>query len=131
MPTHFIPDHDYGGVLYQNSRTRLIDIVDGTSTTLCLGECIVDEPTHHVGAIWAGMDYSIGAVYISNCFWSMDGDQFRINGPAAQAFSSHHGGGAFFAFCDGAVRYLRESTDLRKIQALCGRADGVVTDGEP
>ena len=106
-----------------NSKIRFVDIPDGTSNTLALGECILDEPTGHVAAIWAGMDSSIGSIYVSDCFWSVDNGDFRINGPGPQAFGSRHPQGAFFGFCDGSVRFLRDTVDVRKIQVLAGRND--------
>src|SRR5262249_44538205 len=32
-------DMDFGGVFYQNSKVRISDITDGSSNTLCIGEC--------------------------------------------------------------------------------------------
>ncbi len=131
LPTLYVPDTDFGGVLFQNSQVRPADITDGTSNTLALGECALDEATGHVAALWVGMDSSVGAVYVSDCFWSVDGGDFRINGPGPQAFGSRHaGGGALFGFCDGAVRFLRDTADVTKVQALAGRADGKVADPE-
>jgi prepilin-type N-terminal cleavage/methylation domain-containing protein/prepilin-type processing-associated H-X9-DG protein len=131
LPLVFIPDQDYGGVLFQNSHIRLTDITDGTSNTLCLGECLVDPGTGKVGAIWVGMDSSAGGVvYVSDVFWAVDSGDFRINGPGAQAFSSRHPGGASFAFCDGSIRFLRDATDPRIAQVLAGRNDGLVPGGD-
>jgi prepilin-type processing-associated H-X9-DG protein len=127
----FVIDQDHGGVLFQNSRVRIEDVTDGTSATLALGECPLDEPTGHVAALWVGVDLSSSSIYVSNVFWSVDDGDFRINGPGAQAFGSRHPGGAAFAFCDGSVRFLRSAADVRKIQILAGRADAQVADLDP
>jgi prepilin-type N-terminal cleavage/methylation domain-containing protein/prepilin-type processing-associated H-X9-DG protein len=128
IPLFFIPDSDYGGILFQNSQVRLMDITDGTSNTLAIGECMADEVTDHVGAIWVGMDCSHGSVYVSDCFWSVDNDTFRINGPGPQAFGSRHPGGALFGFCDGSVHFIHDTADAQKVQILAGRADGLIAD---
>jgi prepilin-type N-terminal cleavage/methylation domain-containing protein len=131
LPGLFVPDRDYGGVLFQNSKVRLVDIPDGTSNTLALGECMLDEATGHVAALWVGMGSSVGAVYVSDCYWSVDDGAFRINGPGPQAFGSRHtGGGALFGFCDGAVRFIRDSADVTKVQMMAGRKDGKVVNPE-
>jgi prepilin-type processing-associated H-X9-DG protein len=72
----------------------------------------------------------VRTVYVSDVFWSVDEGDFRVNGPGAQAFGSRHDGGAFFGFCDGSVRFLRDSADPLKVQALAGRNDGIVPDGD-
>jgi prepilin-type N-terminal cleavage/methylation domain-containing protein/prepilin-type processing-associated H-X9-DG protein len=128
IPLYFYPDSDYGGVLFQNSKVRIMDITDGTANTLALGECMSDEALGYVAAIWVGMDLSLGSVYVSDCFWSVDDDQFRINGPGPQAFGSRHPGGAQFGFCDGSVRFIRDTADVRKVQILAGRNDGLIAD---
>jgi prepilin-type N-terminal cleavage/methylation domain-containing protein/prepilin-type processing-associated H-X9-DG protein len=130
VPQFFIPDEDYGGVLFHNSKIRTTDITDGTSNTLGVGECLVDEKTGKVGALWVGVDFAVGTIHISNVYWSVDNNQFRINGPGVQAFSSRHPGGAHFGFCDGSVRFVRDSADVLKIQALAGRGDNIVVTGE-
>jgi len=125
-PTVFTPNKDWGGVIFQNSTIRIIDIKDGTSTTIAIGECMLDQTTGKVGAIWAGMaDTTNGTVfYISDVFWGIDAQDYQINGSGAQAFSSRHSGGAQFGFCDGSVRWIRQTVDPVLVTYLAGRNDG-------
>jgi prepilin-type processing-associated H-X9-DG protein len=43
-------------------------------------------------------------------------------------FSSQHRGGVQFLFCDGAVRFVDDSTTGDVLYALGNRADGLTTD---
>jgi len=45
-------------------------------------------------------------------------------------FYSFHDGGANFAFADGSIRFIRESTPLRTVGALSTRAGGEVVGGD-
>jgi prepilin-type N-terminal cleavage/methylation domain-containing protein/prepilin-type processing-associated H-X9-DG protein len=125
-PTNWNQDFDYGGVLFQNSRVRILDVTDGTSNTVAIGECYADANTGYVGAIWAGMDDSVGTFYVSDVFWGIDTNTFVLNGPGPQAFASRHTGGVQFAFCDGHVQMLRTSINPNVVVALAGRNDGIV-----
>jgi prepilin-type processing-associated H-X9-DG protein len=119
------PDLDMGGVMYQNSKTKIVDITDGTSNTLVVGECILDEARGKWAALWSGMTGTRnGSTYISDVMWWLDNGDSAINGPAPQAFSSRHGGGAYFAFCDGSVRFIFEGGDVNSVRWLAGRDDG-------
>jgi prepilin-type N-terminal cleavage/methylation domain-containing protein len=125
-------DMDFGGIFYQNSKTRITDISDGSSNTLAIGECMYDEKTGKTACIWAGMSgwvapgASSGSVRISDCMWYVDQLTAQINGTAPQAFSSRHPFGAEFGFADGSVRFFRNNTDPNVIRFLAGRSDGVV-----
>jgi prepilin-type N-terminal cleavage/methylation domain-containing protein/prepilin-type processing-associated H-X9-DG protein len=126
----FFVNQDMGGVFFQNSKVRFTDITDGTSNTLAVGECMLDETTGKKAALWAGMTgtHSDGLTYISDVMWWLDADTSQINGTAPQAFSSRHTGGAFFAFCDGSVRFVREGGDVNALRWLAGRNDGQVVN---
>jgi prepilin-type N-terminal cleavage/methylation domain-containing protein/prepilin-type processing-associated H-X9-DG protein len=134
----FTPDQDWGGVMYQDSKTKFEQITDGSSNTLIIGECMYDydatSGTGRKAAIWAGMrgtgpvNGACCSVFISDVMWWMDPSTATINGPASQAFSSQHGGGAYFLFADGTVRFARQEVDPNIMIWLSGRADGKVYD---
>jgi prepilin-type N-terminal cleavage/methylation domain-containing protein/prepilin-type processing-associated H-X9-DG protein len=123
----FATNLDMGGILYQNSHVRMVEITDGTSNTLATGECKLDVPTDKRACIWAGMrGLQNGSISISDVMWWVDDQTATINGPAPQAFSSRHDmAGANFGFCDGSVRFFREGFDPTIIKWLAGRNDGV------
>ena len=129
----FRADLDMGGVMYQNSAIRMGDITDGTSHTLAVGECIFDQRTGKRACIWVGMTglrpapgQTANSIWISDVMWWVDEATARVNGPAPQAFSSRHHGGAMFGFCDGSVRFFKDKTDPNTIRWLAGRDDGRV-----
>jgi prepilin-type N-terminal cleavage/methylation domain-containing protein len=65
--TVFITNQDMGGVMFQNSRIKFEQISDGTSNTLCLGECMFDQSVGKRAAIWPGMSGDRdGSVWISD-----------------------------------------------------------------
>jgi prepilin-type N-terminal cleavage/methylation domain-containing protein/prepilin-type processing-associated H-X9-DG protein len=133
-PTDFLifhPNLDMGGVMFQNSKIRITDITDGTSNTLALGECIFDPQVDKRAAIWPGMSgLRNGAVWVSDVMWWVDDDSAQINGPAPQAFSSRHPGGAFFVFCDGSVRFFGEGGNIQNLKWLAGRNDGHIVNND-
>ena len=130
----FSTDLDMGGVMYQNSAVRTVQITDGTSNTLAAGEVLYDSPdatTGKLGVIWIGMTgmYPLptsSSIRISDVLWWVDDQTATINGTAPQAFSSKHLGGAMFVFCDGSVRFFREGMDPSIVRWLAGRNDGQI-----
>ncbi len=125
-------NQDWGGVLWQNSKIPLNKVLDGTSNTLAIGECMFDEKVGKSACIWAGMTgfTSTGAVRVSDVMWYVDNATATINGTAPQAFSSRHPNGAMFAFCDGSVRFFRNGTNPNIVRYLAGREDGIIVNND-
>jgi len=122
----FAESLDMGGVMYQNSAIRFVDITDGASNTLAYGETMWDSTVGKWGTLWIGMTGLIGgSIRISDAMWWVDESTARVNGTAPQAFSSRHTGGAYFGFCDGGVRFFRDTLDPNVTRWLAGRNDGV------
>jgi len=126
----FRADMDIGGVCYQNSKTKLVEILDGTSNTVVIGECAYLPTKGWIAAIWVGMTgfYQGSSIRISDVMWPVDEASARINGTAPQAFSSRHPGGAMFAFADGSVRLFRDSIDPNTVRWVAGRNDGITVN---
>jgi prepilin-type N-terminal cleavage/methylation domain-containing protein len=136
-PAAAIIDFDMGGVMYQNSKIRIEQITDGSSNTISVGECMLDDQTGKAACIWAGMrglgpslaNPAVNAVWWSDVMWWVDANSATLNGPAPQAFGSrHHPGGAFFVFCDGTVRFAMQNVNPSIIIALAGRSDGITVN---
>jgi prepilin-type processing-associated H-X9-DG protein len=128
---------DFGGVFWHNSNIPIPSILDGTSNTLAIGECMFDPLSGKTACLWVAMSgwvppgASSRTVRISDVMWYVDQATAQVNGTAPQAFSSRHDGrGAYFGFCDGSVRFFRTGADPDKIRYLAGRNDGIVVNPE-
>jgi prepilin-type N-terminal cleavage/methylation domain-containing protein/prepilin-type processing-associated H-X9-DG protein len=142
------PGVDGNGVFYRGSSTRWIDVSDGLSQTLCVGERSTNLNLGRGQATW------VGAVPGAT-FWSCapnpyepdsgtcvreDGSGMILghtgegHGPGdltgdVNQFLSRHGRGSYFLYCDGHVRYLRNEMDYRVYKALSTRSAGeIVSD---
>jgi prepilin-type processing-associated H-X9-DG protein len=121
------------GVFFRNSRIGMRDIVDGTSSTLVVGE----RSQRWCEATW------VGAVTNAEMFppagspavpttenasgmvlgHTSDGPP-NAPGTECNEFSSLHPGGAQFLFADGHVQFISTTINLTIFKALSTRAGG-------
>jgi prepilin-type N-terminal cleavage/methylation domain-containing protein/prepilin-type processing-associated H-X9-DG protein len=141
------------GLLYGNSRVRLTDVSDGSSTTILFGERDTFEPLwKYFFSTMPSIDFTLwGAWDSAELPWraAMVEINWRLPGWVAQdpppygspawhdlqtkrylAYGSGHAGGAQVAFADGSARFLRDSLPLATLQALSTRAGGEVVNSD-
>jgi prepilin-type N-terminal cleavage/methylation domain-containing protein/prepilin-type processing-associated H-X9-DG protein len=133
------------GVFYRNSRIGVRDITDGTSTTLMAGERSrnVADATW-VGVIpftrvctnpkWKVQDCETANVMVLG-HTGPSPDQRWVDVPnykaaGADDFWSLHPGGCNFLFCDGSVRFIKETVNPRVFSFLSTRAGGEVVSAD-
>lgn len=127
------------GVLYRNSRTRLADILDGTTNTILVGE----RSSNLLKCTWAGFDPAMTAEHPADptvveaaqalvLGHTGEYDPFdpphTPNSPIAHVddFWSRHAGGANFLLGDGSVRQINNSISPKTWVAMGTRAGGEV-----
>jgi prepilin-type N-terminal cleavage/methylation domain-containing protein/prepilin-type processing-associated H-X9-DG protein len=137
------------GLFFLDSRLRLTDVTDGGSNTFLFGERLHHDPEFDrrrpfvwseataVGG-WGRWGYvaNAGAMFQVTLHAAApinyrvpSGGDFSTLENRGCAFGSGHPGGANFAFADGSVRFLSESTPVPTLQALSTRAGGEVVSG--
>lgn len=134
-------------VLHRNSRVRLTDVRDGTSSTVMVVECAARPLVYRRRTARPDLanDQGIG--------WADSEGPFSLDGASADGTQegctpaggctaamnrkndnepfSFHSGGANFLFADGHVQFVGEAIPLATFAALCTRAAGeVVGDGD-
>jgi prepilin-type N-terminal cleavage/methylation domain-containing protein len=116
--------YSYAGVYTADSKTKVLDITDGTSNTAMFGECLGGEETgpRNFALSWMGA----GSL---PTYWGLPS-------PAQwYTFGSKHTGVVQFAYGDGSIRGVRKgigttpgAADWYALQRMAGRNDGEVVD---
>jgi prepilin-type N-terminal cleavage/methylation domain-containing protein/prepilin-type processing-associated H-X9-DG protein len=124
-------EDNFNGVIYERSQTKIIDIRDGTSYTLLIGEKCCNPMYYTTGEDLADNE---------NMYSGYDGDQQRwtFNTPRQDQsgtsdyfdFGSVHANSFNAAFCDGSVQMISYSIDATTFSRFGDRADGKPIDAK-
>jgi prepilin-type processing-associated H-X9-DG protein/prepilin-type N-terminal cleavage/methylation domain-containing protein len=135
------------GIFWLDSSVGIADITDGTSNTFHFGERYHHDPEFDLrqpvvlsgtapikqlgkwgfvaGSAGIMANVTLHSAERINYRMPTGGDALAARNRSA-AYGSGHPGGANFAFADGSVRFVRESTPLGILQALSTRCGGEV-----
>jgi prepilin-type processing-associated H-X9-DG protein len=141
-----LPRLSKDGIFFVGSNVRLEEITDGSANTLFFGERYHYDPEYErqrpgvrpdfppmagwgrwgfVANQGASGNVSLSAPQPIN-YQVPPGGDFSTLEDRACVFGSGHRGGANFAFADGSVRFLSDTTPLATLQALSTRCGGEV-----
>jgi prepilin-type processing-associated H-X9-DG protein/prepilin-type N-terminal cleavage/methylation domain-containing protein len=143
-PTYYNSTNRFA-VMHRNSRVRMIDIVDGTSTTAMVVECggrpaiyrhgrEIAPNGNDQGICWAdsegpfSLDGTNSDGSLEGCGMAA-GCTFGMNRRNDNEPYSFHPGGSNLLFADGHVQFVAETIPLRTLAALCTRRGREVLTG--
>lgn len=122
------------GISYERSEVSVAQIRDGTSNTIYVGEKYLSPDNYSAGSTGDGGDNE-------TMYCGYDNDNYRTASPLyppmqdrpsyvdALRFGSAHAAGCNFVFCDGSVRSLSYSIDVKTFGDLGNRRDLEAIDG--
>ncbi len=110
----------YNGTIYNDSTVTIAAVTDGTSNTFLFAEhskakAVLNDPYYFSSdCSWqSGRWYDTLFSTLYPMTTNLQGNQAMANGPygyyAITIATSMHPGGANFAFCDGSVRFLKQT----------------------
>lgn len=135
-------------------KVTIASITDGASNTLLLGEKSLFDRDYEANCsayqqplimlcrwanptgldVYAGTEFPLNAsfkqldtMFDNGCYGGGDATSCACKARASN-FSSNHSGGVNFAFCDGSVRFIRQTIPVETLRALSTRAGGEVID---
>lgn len=102
------------GVFFPDSQVRFADLIDGSSSTIAMGERGIPKALN-IGWMLCGSN--------ADAFIGMDVGLAPGDGSGAHNdhYWSHHVGGAHFLLCDGSVKFLSENADHSLLSGLATR----------
>ena len=130
--------YNKSGPMYPESKTTFGTITDGSSNTILLGETSALLGRALFSRSWGSIEPWTWGYYAyppsATRGWLMIDHKIvanPINYTGAYVtnetpFTSNHTGGAMFAFCDGSVHFMSQSTPLLLLQNLATSSDGQV-----
>ncbi len=128
-------DVDQNGVLFLNSAVRYEDITDGSSSTIMVGEAVLqlNSSLGWMSGTRATLRNTGSAINSGMAAFRMNRNAAGINGEDADpavvgGFSSYHTGGSHFGMGDGSVRFLSENIQPAVLTHLGNRHDGEMVD---
>ena len=105
------------GVFVLDSAVRIADITDGTSTTILLGERAhgiltgEDQRYWHWWADCVSMDTRFWTLFPINPIRKIPDTPEEYSSAYKSSASSFHPNGAYFAFADGSVRFVKDTIE--------------------
>jgi prepilin-type N-terminal cleavage/methylation domain-containing protein/prepilin-type processing-associated H-X9-DG protein len=133
------------GGYYHSSRTRMKDIVDGSTHTFLIGEISWNCGPQRIWAVGSStaqnnntpFTYNYSAKNVGK--WAINQAYRNEKGNPPPpfpyenndlSFGSLHPGGTHFAMCDGSVQFVREEITLEQLRALASRKSEEVINYE-
>jgi prepilin-type N-terminal cleavage/methylation domain-containing protein/prepilin-type processing-associated H-X9-DG protein len=123
------------GVMYYNSKRRIADITDGTSSTLLAGERYSLDTTYTNPQLledtrgWAWCNWNSGQDHLGDTFWILNSHASTtgVNGRRTN-FGSGHPNGANFVLCDGSVTFVTNGISIVTYQRISVPNDGNIVN---
>jgi prepilin-type N-terminal cleavage/methylation domain-containing protein len=137
--TNWIDTSSCNGIVHQRSRTRVVDVSDGTSNTYWLGEKNVDPERYETysrpgdsQSMFNGHDQDNTRYAGINVLFNRAREYALIRDTRGEShhecFGGAHPGACLFAFCDGSVRPIGYSIASAVHGAMAARNDGTAVN---
>jgi prepilin-type N-terminal cleavage/methylation domain-containing protein len=132
------------GILYNNSKTSIRDVTDGTTNTFLLGETkylVLKGSNSGYYATWASGYYQVAADVntqtVASCVNQINSSTWdpgsSANPPTHEVhpntLGSRHIGGAHHTMADGSSHFISENIDITVYRQLGRKADGFPVGG--